>query len=115
MFSHFFKKVKFCLTKLAVNFFPLFMIFLLVLLVIFNLLFIFIPSFYFYVLPAIFEHIDFFNHFLSILTDSCFSINEYNNFNFDVDSTVNTDGEDSVSYLNDFVEISLQERFYFFD
>jgi len=32
-----------------------------------------------------------------------------------MDTSTNTDGEDLLSYLNDFVEISLQERAYFFD
>jgi hypothetical protein len=37
------------------------------------------------------------------------------NFKKDLDSTTNTDGEDSLVYLNDFIEITLSERSIFFD
>jgi hypothetical protein len=43
------------------------------------------------------------------------SFSDYSNFKFDIDNTTNTDGEDFLAYLNDFTEISLQERAYFFD
>lgn len=44
------------------------------------------------------------------------SISSYiNNIKIDIDNTTNTDGEDLLSYLNDFTEISLQDRAYFFD
>lgn len=45
-----------------------------------------------------------------------FSVLDYiNNIKIDIDNTTNTDGEDFLSYLNDFTEISLQDRAYFFD
>ena len=77
-----------------------------------------IPSMYFIVLPGVITYINDFYYFLSLLFNSAnasiFS-NDYSNFKFDIDTTTNTDGEDLLSYLNDFTEISLQERSYFFD
>lgn len=58
------------------------------------------------------------SYFLIILLDSwsLLNFNKYiNNNRVDIDITTNTDGEDLISYVNDFVEISLQERAYFFD
>ena len=53
--------------------------------------------------------------FLIFKFSSLISFSDYSNFKFDIDNTTNTDGEDFLSYLNDFTEISLQERAYFFD
>ena len=36
-------------------------------------------------------------------------------FMSDIENTTNTDGEDSIAFMNDGIEIRLQERFYFLD
>lgn len=80
------------------------------------LLYFIIPALFNYVLPSVISFISDTNYFLSLLFSNYNSNNiSFDNFKFDVDITTNTDGEDFLSYINDLVEISLQERAYFFD
>lgn len=52
---------------------------------------------------------------VSLILSKFYILNYVNNIKIDIDNTTNTDGEDLLSYLNDFTEISLQDRAYFFD
>ena len=104
--------------KLVSHYFLLFIILLTTFFTMLVAIIFIIPSMYFIVLPGVITYINDFYYFLSLLFNSAnasiFS-NDYSNFKFDIDTTTNTDGEDLLSYLNDFTEISLQERSYFFD
>ena len=105
------------------NFFQNSFLFRLITLYIFiYILLICLNIFFIYMCPLLFKL--FFNIIIYIYNFICFlifkfsllvSFSDYSNFKFDIDNTTNTDGEDFLSYLNDFTEISLQERAYFFD
>ena len=104
--------------KLVSHYFLLFIILLTTFFTMLVAIIFIIPSMYFIVLPGVITYINDFYYFLSLLFNSAHASifsNDYSNFKFDIDTTTNTDGEDLLSYLNDFTEISLQERSYFFD
>jgi len=90
-----------------------FFVFLVIFFLIYFIFFL-IPLFIFLILNSylIFEDLVYFI-FVTIKGFSLF--NYISNFKLDIDNTTNTDGEDLLSYLNDFTEISLQERGYYFD
>ena len=88
-----------------------------VVLFIFYFLFYIIPLFFFFFLNSyfLFEDCIFFLLVIVKKFENFFFFDYINNLKLDIDNTTNTDGEDLLSYLNDFTEISLQERGYFFD
>ena len=114
MLKNFFKKVSLFLLS---DFFALFFLSFCVIFSLLSLFLIFIPSLYFYIFPNVFNFFDNFFHFITLYLKNFFVDSSYNfgDYKVDIDSTTNTDGEDTLSHLNDFTEISLQERAYFFD
>lgn len=81
--------------------------------------FIFIfPSFLFFLPKLYFFAVDLLS-ILVFLTKNFFNfLNFFSNYSrnsSDIDISSNTDGEDLIAGVNDLVEISLQERSYFFD
>jgi hypothetical protein len=74
--------------------------------------------FLFFVKSLLFFFKDLFNNFYLFIENfisSKLGLEFSNNFKNDIDTTTNTDGEDLLVYLNDFIEITLSERSIFFD
>ena len=100
------------------NFYSILTTYLAIILTVYSFHSFFIPSLCVFFVFSFFLMYNFF--FVTFKMIKCFFLklsilNYVNNIKIDIDNTTNTDGEDLLSYLNDFTEISLQDRAYFFD